>query len=76
MDAGTGLITQALSSYYFATDPRPTPPDNLPKPTAELAPRALPPEALGHNVPPKRELDSPSLDGAPSQKVARKLLFV
>ena len=72
----SALTGQALSSYYFVSEPRPTPPDNLPKPTAELAPRALPPEALGHNVPPKRELDSPSLDGAPSQKVARKLLFV
>ena len=66
---------QTLGSYYFTTEPRPTAPDRLPKPTAELAPRALPPEALAHNVPPKRELDSPSLDGAPAQKVARKLLF-
>ncbi|GAA5902496.1 hypothetical protein JCM5296_006433 [Sporobolomyces johnsonii] len=37
----------ALHHPFFHTTPRPTVPSKLPKPTAELAPRALPPEEIG-----------------------------
>lgn len=38
---------QSLSHPFFHSLPRPTPTRKLPKPTAELAPRALPPEEIG-----------------------------
>lgn len=37
---------QALDHPFFQEDPRPTPPIMLPKPLAELRPRALAPEEL------------------------------
>ncbi|GAA5992820.1 hypothetical protein JCM10908_001354 [Rhodotorula pacifica] len=38
---------ESLSHPFFSSLPRPTPARKLPKPTAELAPRALPPEEIG-----------------------------
>lgn len=71
---------QALHHRYFTSLPRPTPPIKLPKPLAELAPRALAPdETQGKPLlkdgssGEKRKAESPRQLGKEEKKVARRL---
>ncbi|TNY24418.1 kinase-like domain-containing protein [Rhodotorula diobovata] len=69
---------EALHHPYFHTSPRPTPTRLLPKPCAELAPRALPPEEIGPPPPPGRgtKRSGEGYDEVPgAKKVARRLDF-
>ncbi|GAA5850646.1 hypothetical protein JCM9279_006373 [Rhodotorula babjevae] len=68
---------QALHHPYFHTSPRPTPTRLLPKPTAELAPRALPPEEVGAPVGMgSKKRKGEGYDEIPgAKKVARRLDF-
>ncbi|WRT67998.1 uncharacterized protein IL334_004973 [Kwoniella shivajii] len=65
---------QALHHRFFSSYPKPTPPVSLPKPLAELRPRALAPDetegkpTLGGM---KRKAESPDI----TRNVARKLVF-
>lgn len=71
----------ALKHAYFHTSPLPTHPAKLPKPTAELVPRALPPAELNgaatvSNKKRKTEADDKDLDPSKGAvKVARKLTY-
>lgn len=71
---------QSLSHPFFSSLPRPTPTRKLPKPTAELAPRALPPEEIGAplNADDRRGMKrkGEGYDEIPgAKKVARRLDF-
>jgi cyclin-dependent kinase 7 len=70
---------QSLYHPYFHSSPPATHPSKLPMPSAELVPRALPPEEIGAplDAKGKRELKRNSeADEIPGQKkVARKLDF-
>ncbi|OCF57022.1 CMGC/CDK/CDK7 protein kinase [Kwoniella mangroviensis CBS 10435] len=70
---------KALEHRFFSSYPRPTPPASLPKPLAELRPRALAPDetqgkpalkSSGSGAM-KRKAESPQ----PGRNVARKLVF-
>ncbi|EIW67721.1 hypothetical protein TREMEDRAFT_33381 [Tremella mesenterica DSM 1558] len=71
----------ALHHEYFTAFPRPTPPIKLPKPLAELRPRALAPdETQGkpilsgtENGVVKRKAESPSSLGLDGKRIARRL---
>ncbi|GAA5990243.1 hypothetical protein JCM11641_001796 [Rhodosporidiobolus odoratus] len=70
----------SLEHPYFHSMPRPTIPSKLPMPTAELAPRALPPEEIGAPMDSRgrKELKrrGDGLDEIPdAKKVARRLDF-
>ncbi|GAA5825235.1 hypothetical protein JCM11251_006155 [Rhodosporidiobolus azoricus] len=70
----------SLHHAYFHTAPLATHPSKLPMPTAELAPRALPPEEIGASMDSKERKDlkrkGDGLDEiAGAKKVARKLDF-
>ncbi len=80
------LIIQALHHSFFTSLPRPTPPIQLPKPYAELRPRALAPEELnGKPIIHERKQsagvkrgaaepeDGEGLSGDGGRKVARRL---
>lgn len=61
----------ALHHRFFTTLPRPTPPAVLPKPMAELKPRAVAPEPVD---PGKRKIISPGAEGElTGRSIARKL---
>ncbi|KAK8858786.1 hypothetical protein IAR55_003016 [Kwoniella newhampshirensis] len=71
---------QALQHRFFSSYPRPTPPIALPKPLAELRPRALAPDETkgkpflgseGGSGAMKRKAESPQI----GRNVARKLVF-
>jgi cyclin-dependent kinase 7 len=71
---------QALQHRFFTSLPRPTPPAKLPKPLAELAPRALAPdETQGKPLlkvagsAEKRKAESPRPLDKEEKKVARRL---
>ena len=71
---------QALHHRFFTSLPRPTPPIRLPKPLAELAPRALAPdETQGKPLlkvegsAEKRKAESPRKLDKEEKKVARRL---
>lgn len=72
---------ESLSHPFFSSLPRPTPTRKLPKPTAELAPRALPPEEIGapmNNANEQRGMKrkGSGYDEIPgAKKVARRLDF-
>ncbi|BGO92471.1 hypothetical protein NBRC10512_000258 [Rhodotorula toruloides] len=71
---------ESLHHPFFHSQPRPTPPSKLPKPTAELAPRALPPEEIGAPMDSKErrgmKRKGDGYDEIPgAKKVARKLDF-
>ncbi|GAA6040318.1 hypothetical protein JCM8097_009418 [Rhodosporidiobolus ruineniae] len=68
---------ESLHHPYFHTSPPATHPSKLPMPTAELAPRALPPEEIGgHDKKRKAEQAALELEGIPgAKKVARRLDF-
>lgn len=61
----------ALHHRFFTSLPRPTPPQQLPKPMAELKPRAVPPMP-GPTDSAKRKMISPA-EGETGRSVARKL---
>lgn len=66
---------------YFKALPAPTPPASLPKPTAELRPRAIAPDEVNGKPPLgesgdgnlKRKAELPDENGLSGRKVARKL---
>lgn len=67
---------RALQHIFFSTYPRPTAPRALPKPTAELRPRALAPDEVQgkptlNGV--KRKAESPRSMSPSTKRVARKL---
>ena len=72
---------EALKHPYFHTSPLPTHPAKLPKPSAELVPRALPPSegngaATVSNKKRKTEADDQDLaNGKGAVKIARKLTY-
>lgn len=75
----------ALKHPYFHTAPLPTHPSKLPKPSAELVPRHVPPSEVNGAVPigdkgNKRRMEAEEADlgpgGArPAAKIARKLTY-
>lgn len=79
-----GLSPQALRHPYFSSSPPPTPSAKLPKPTAALVPRALPPDEIQRtDMAQPRDSKKRKPEGAQSmaeqddrlKKVARKLDF-
>lgn len=63
----------ALHHRFFTSLPRPTPPALLPKPMAELKPRAIAPEPTDSA---KRKLISPGAEGELSGRSIARKLFV
>ncbi|KAK4688291.1 cyclin-dependent kinase 7, partial [Tremellales sp. Uapishka_1] len=72
---------EALQHRFFSSYPRPTAPISLPKPLAELRPRAIPPDEIigkpiltdSGNGAMKRRAESPDGAGLRERKVARRL---
>jgi cyclin-dependent kinase 7 len=71
---------EALKHPYFHTAPLPTHPAKLPKPSAELVPRAVPPSEVNGGNPVgnkkrKSEADDAMTGSKANVKIARKLTF-
>jgi len=66
----------SLKHPYFHTAPLPTHPKKLPKPSAELVPRAVPPEEVNGGIPVgSKKRKSEAAENGSDTKVARRLTY-